>query len=66
MKKILAVLVCFMVTSCSSTEVKPGYAHTLYDGLVQLHIDGVDYSCHEISEYNTLSLMCRKNPVRSR
>lgn len=65
MKIILAVLACFMVVSCSSPNVKPGEAYTLYKGLVQLQMDGATYSCHEIHEFNSLSLMCRKNPVRS-
>lgn len=54
-----------MLVSCSKPNVKPGEAYTLYPGLVQLQIDSATYSCHSISEGNSLSLMCRKNPVRS-
>lgn len=65
MKKVLAVLLPFMLVSCSKPNVKPGEAYTLYPGLVQLQMNGATYSCHEIHEGNSLSLMCRKNPVRS-
>ena len=65
MKIMLAVLLPFMLVSCSNPQVKPGEAYTLYKGLVQLQMDGNTYSCHEISEYNSLSLMCRLNPNRS-
>ena len=64
MKKVLAVLLSTMIVSCSAPDVKPGEAYQVYPGLVQLQMQGAKYSCHEIHEDNTLSLMCRKNRMR--
>lgn len=65
MKKLLAFCAAFMLVSCSSPKVTPGEAYKLYPGLIQLYMDGAQYSCHAMNEAQSMTLMCRKNPQRS-